>query len=115
MDANFTYTVSTSIGKLMEVFVNLPDFCERHPLIVSSKFLNKDLKGREIHQIIEMPIHYLPLRIKYQAIVSCLGDKVEYDIRKIPFMHPILTYNFRSLGSEKTEIIFRIRIIPVLL
>lgn len=111
MEANHTYLIQGSKEYLMDVFCDLPKFCEFHPLIISSKFLKKDSAGRAVYGILEKPFSFLPVKVKYQASATINKDTVEYDIRKIPLMHPILTYTFNEIDTNSTELFFDIKIV----
>lgn len=104
------YIIQKSLEEVKDIFYNLEKFGSFHPLIKSVKKLDTDVNGQTKYLIKEQPYPWIPIRIKYTALVGIQGNRIAYKIHGIPMVKPSIKYQFSSISNAKTQVHFNLDI-----
>lgn len=100
------YIISRGINQVVDLYRCFEKLGAYHPLIKGVAYLGDDSAANRIYVLREQPFSWLPICIKYKAIVSYSKECIEYDLCGIPFLDAKIRLRFEELASKETRVTY---------
>lgn len=109
METKIEYLIKGDLAKIKNNLTDLVLYSKFHPLILKVEKLNSSEEGI-LFQITERPYSFIPINIKYKALVTSHKNDIIYKISDIPLTKVFIKYQVEKELNGFIKIIFLLKI-----
>ncbi|MFC3809261.1 hypothetical protein [Lacihabitans lacunae] len=102
------YHFKGEIAKIQPYFSDLKVYGKLHPLIRTVKELKTQDASVSLFEVSERPFGWVPIQVRYQALVKKHKNLIGFQIKKLPFTKLNFNYEFIEITEKEFEIKFRV-------